>query len=313
MILMSWLLSLLVALLAGAIALACMLLVTSGLVDWYHIPSREGASGYFVLLWSLFAGLLGGIIGLIVARKVGGGFGSQLLWAAGINVLLCAVVAVVGWLFGDHSPDAEVNHPAPATSVVDYEAAKAAKLQAEFDAVLPDAPIPAWFPYTGDGGNPHHRAAALRNIQSNPGHIAELASLMTAEDRQTVVEALKIVQLLPKPVAPELKAGVAVCGRRIAQLIRQVNDAPAAEDPSFERAADVSVFFNAWIATARLLREPEHAGSAQDFVPELLEILTLSRVRPEIHVMRQDVLRVASHYAEKWAGIAPLPGDPPAR
>ena len=50
-----------------------------------------------------------------------------------------------------------------------------------------------------------------------------------------------------------------------------------------------------------------------DFVPELRTILELSRVRPDSIVLRGDVCRVASFYLREWAGVAPLPTDPPPR
>ena len=66
---------------------------------------------------------------------------------------------------------------------------------------------------------------------------------------------------------------------------------------------------SAWMEAVRPLREK----SGGDFIPELKEILTLSRVRDDSYVMKQDIRRVASYYAQQWAGLAPLPGDPPPR
>jgi CheY-like chemotaxis protein len=303
---MPWPLALLIALLAGVIALACMLPVSIGLVDWYRISGREGASGYFVIFCSLLAGLIGAIIGCFVARQAGPGFGNAMLWAAGVNVLLCALIAGIGYLFApDRDRPDEVDL---ASAQAEFEAAQQARSRAEFDAVPADAPIEAWFPYLG---NDRFHDEALRHIQAKPGHVTELAVFLNAANSRAAAEAFRVIHYLPKPIAPELKAAVVSHGKVLADLIRRVNETPEADDPGYELAAEASFRFSAWIGTARLLREPENGGTPDDFVPELLEILELSRVRPEIHVMRQDVLRVASHYAEKWAGVAPLPGDPP--
>jgi hypothetical protein len=55
------------------------------------------------------------------------------------------------------------------------------------------------------------------------------------------------------------------------------------------------------------------AGAGGDFVPELQEILTLSRVREDSHCLQADVRRVASYYLKEWAGVEPLAGDPKPR
>lgn len=300
--------SFLVAVITGGVTLVCMLAVTSGLVEWYKISTHEGASGYFVVFWSLLAGVAGALIGFVVAHRVGEGFAHQLLWSVGVVLGLCALLAGGGYLFAPH-------REAPASDELglaqaNFEAAQRSEVQGEFDMVPPDAPMAAWFPHTGEGGHPELREVALRHIMAKPGYITELNALMVDADRRTAVEALEIVRLLPKPLAPDLKAGVVACGKHLAILIRQVNETPAAADPHYESAGEVRVRFTAWLGVAKLLRQPENGGLSEDFIPELRGILTLSRARPEIPAMRQDVLRVASYYAEKWAGIAPLPGDP---
>ncbi|TLD70675.1 hypothetical protein FEM03_10190 [Phragmitibacter flavus] len=310
---MSHLISITVALLAGIIAFASMLLVALGIVDWYRIPSREGASGYFVVVNALLAGFIGTIIGWIVARKTGPGMATELVWAGGTNILLCALIALVACLFAPRQPEPHVETHPPTSPLPDHETLQKQRAQELFDAIPPNAPIPQWFPYTGEGGDLKLRATALQHILAKPGHIAEINALLISPDRPTAVNALRLVTQLPMPPAPELKAGVAACGSHLAKLIREVNATPEAEDPSYELAGETAVRFSSWIATARLLREPANGGSPDDFVRELLEILALSRARPEIHTMRQDILRVASHYAQEWAGIPPLPDDPPPR
>lgn len=81
---MSWLASLFVAILtavagafaAGAVAALC--------VDWYHVSSREGASGYFVISIAFLGIILGAILGLVSARIVAAGAHPSFLRALGI-------------------------------------------------------------------------------------------------------------------------------------------------------------------------------------------------------------------------------------
>ncbi len=93
---MSWLVSIVVSLLSGAIALFLAGYIAILCVDWYRIPSREGASGYFVVLIALLGGVAGTILGCIVARIVassmGPSFGRELAFA----ILSILVVAGVG-------------------------------------------------------------------------------------------------------------------------------------------------------------------------------------------------------------------------
>ena len=182
------------------------------------------------------------------------------------------------------------------------------KVQAAFEAVPPDAPISAWFAYTRNGAPPERRGIAIRNITEKTDYAAELGALMVADDAQAAAEAMYLVEHLPRPPAA-LLGSVAAAGRQIAALMRKVNAATLEQDPGFLGAADVSIRFSAWLSAARTLRE----GSGGDFVPELRAILELSRMRTDSYVMQQDVRRVASFYLNQWAGIAPLPGDPPPK
>ena len=54
-------------------------------------------------------------------------------------------------------------------------------------------------------------------------------------------------------------------------------------------------------------------GICKQKMPQLQEIATLARQCPDDYSIRMTVLRVASFYLDKWAGIAPLPDDPPPR
>ena len=87
-------------LLAGAIANAC--------VSWYHVSSREGASGFFVMFLGLAGGVLGCIIGLVSARIVashfGPGFGKELLGALTVVLSIASVCAILCRLLADVPP-----------------------------------------------------------------------------------------------------------------------------------------------------------------------------------------------------------------
>src|SRR5215212_4463241 len=68
--LMSWLASLLVALLAAAIGLVLGGFVASHAVSWYRISSFEGGSGYFVVALALLGFVVGFVIGVVASRIV---------------------------------------------------------------------------------------------------------------------------------------------------------------------------------------------------------------------------------------------------
>ncbi len=74
-------------------------------------------------------------------------------------------------------------------------------------------------------------------------------------------------------------------------------------------AALISPRFSAWMEATRALQGKEGI----DFVPQLKEIIEPARKHDKSHVLRIDVVRVASYYLQQWGGIEPLPTDPPPR
>ena len=64
----SWLSSLVIALLTGIISLFASGVVAALAVEWYRISSFEGGSGFFVIGMALLGGMAGTVIGLIAAR-----------------------------------------------------------------------------------------------------------------------------------------------------------------------------------------------------------------------------------------------------
>jgi hypothetical protein len=201
-----------------------------------------------------------------------------------------------------------IEPPPPGPTQEEVDAAEAAQEQATFAAIAPDAPITVWLPYTRYGADEARLAAAVARIAARPAYVSELAALMVAEDAELASDALRVVEHLPQPPAA-LVAPVAEAGKRLAERMRRVNETTPEQDPSYLWAADVSVRFSAWMEAVRALREKCGA----DLTPELGQILVLSRMRSDSRVMRGDVRRVASYYMHEWAGLAPLPDDPPPR
>jgi hypothetical protein len=67
---MSWLLSIVVGILTAVIGAIATGTIAALAADWYRIPSREGASGYFVLGFILLAIIVGFLVGIGVSRMV---------------------------------------------------------------------------------------------------------------------------------------------------------------------------------------------------------------------------------------------------
>lgn len=93
---MSWLASLLVAVLTGLLGMVLSGVVANLAVGWYRISSFEGGSGYFVVGMALL-GLLGGaVIGLVTARTMAGGDPGLIKVLATSGGLVLAVVGGIG-------------------------------------------------------------------------------------------------------------------------------------------------------------------------------------------------------------------------
>lgn len=198
--------------------------------------------------------------------------------------------------------------PPPPPTQAELEAREEAEAQAKFDALAPDAPIVEWIPYTEPGMNERRSELAMQRLTSRPGFVRELSVLTLDPVPQRAAQALHLIGRLPQP-SGDLLATVSAAGQDILVRLREFNATSPEQDPSFEGAADVGIRFSAWMAAVRALREK----SGGDFIPELREILELSRVRTDSIVLRGDVRRVASYYLREWAGVEPLPGDPPPR
>ncbi len=196
--------------------------------------------------------------------------------------------------------------PAPRKTKEEHEAEAAAEKEAEFAAIPADAPVQSWFPYLAYEQPQTERARNL--VTRRPNLAQELGVLATNEDARLAEAAMRCIEQLPNPTA-EFIAPIESAGRNLAGRLRAVNVTTVEQDPGYHGAADIAIRFSGWMAAVRTLRDK--AGG--DFTPELKTILELSRVRTDSTVMRSSVCRVASYYLHQWAGIAPLPTDPPPR
>ncbi len=303
---MNWTLSLFISSLAGLVGLFVAGLIAIAWVDWYRVTSFEGASGYFVIAVALLGGLFSSVVGLIVSRIVAGGadpgFAKALGFAVSIVVGIGLFVTAVAFAFRDRTPRV----PIPEWSEESEKARREAEEQAAFDSIPADAPIRELIPYTAEWQNETRRAATIERITGRDNYVAELGALMLDSDKSLAGDAMQLVANLPNP-DPEIVAAMEAVGNDLIARIRMVNETSPETDPSFEGAAEVAYRFSVWISAVRRLREKGEEG----FLPELQEILNLSRIRTESHTMQQDVRRVASHYLHLWTGIEPVPGDSP--
>jgi hypothetical protein len=105
---MSWLLSIIVALISGLVSLFLAGFIANQCVSWFNISSREGASGYFVVLVALCGGVVGLVLGLVTARimasNFGSGFGKELLGALATVVLISGLATLICRLMADIPP-----------------------------------------------------------------------------------------------------------------------------------------------------------------------------------------------------------------
>ncbi len=105
---MSWLVSLLVAVLSGVASLFLAGFVADACVSWYRISSRDGGAGYFVVFTAMLGGIAGTILGLIVARivasQIAPGFTRELVGSLSVVLLVTGVIALTARILGDVPP-----------------------------------------------------------------------------------------------------------------------------------------------------------------------------------------------------------------
>jgi len=198
--------------------------------------------------------------------------------------------------------------PVPAPTREQEEAAADAKQEAAMRALAADAPLARWLVFTRYGVPQARVDAAIAAIRARPNFATEMAREMLDGDYESSRDALHAFEHM-KPPPAELAGAVAAVGKQIAQSLRNLEKEPADSATYQEEVAGISTRFGAWMVATRALQETKSA----DFVPQLEEIIAPARRLGDVYAIRIDVVRVASFYLEKWAGIAPLPGDPPPR
>lgn len=105
---MGWLSSIGIGVLAAAVGAVASGFVANLAVGWYRVSGRDGASGYFVVLFGLLGLIVGLITGIVVARTQGSvvepHFGKVLAFAVAWVLGLVALVGLVAWASADREP-----------------------------------------------------------------------------------------------------------------------------------------------------------------------------------------------------------------
>lgn len=198
--------------------------------------------------------------------------------------------------------------PAAQMSPVDREQAALDEERGRFEALTLDEPLAQILPFVLDARSPEIRQRALDGVRRRRGLLSDLRAVVLDDDAQSAAKGLRTMELLLER-ASELAPLLEDAGTDIADRIERFTTSTPQEDPDYSAAADASVRFSAWMAALRAFRSQGiHLGEQA-----LARILELSRLRPDSQVMQADIRRVASHYLNEWAGVAPLPGDPPPR
>ena len=188
------------------------------------------------------------------------------------------------------------------------EAAEDAAQEAAMRALAPDAPLSQWLVYTRYGVPQARIDAAVAIIRARPGFKDEMAHEMLAGELESSRNALRALPHF-QPPPTELADAVKAVAHEIAQATRALDPGPVPLEQQYSHGADIATRFSAWMEAARALQGKDGV----DFVPQLQEIIEPARKHAQNHMMRIDVVRVASYYLQQWGGIAPLPTDPPPR
>src|SRR4051812_10559835 len=105
---MSWIASILVALLAAAIGLVLGGFIASNAVSWYRISSFEGGAGYFVVGMALLGCVAGFVIGLMASRVVAAsahpGVWRAIGWSQLVVIGIAAIIAGIARFSADVAP-----------------------------------------------------------------------------------------------------------------------------------------------------------------------------------------------------------------
>lgn len=201
-----------------------------------------------------------------------------------------------------------VPKPPPPLTREQQDALDEANKVTEMRALAADAPLAAWLVHTKYGASQPRIDEAVAAMRARPAFIAEMSHEMLEGEYEASRNALRAFEHI-KPPPAELVESIAKVGDKIAQALLELEKVPAdaAEYNDLTTAADTR--FAAWMVAVRAYQEPKLA----DFAPQLQAILGPARRLSGNYAIRIDVTRVASFYLHKYAGIEPLPGDPPPR
>ncbi len=102
---MPWLLSFLVAALSGILGLFSSGFVAAAYANWYHVSTREGAAGFFVVGMALLGGIAGFIVGLVSSRVVAApSFGKVIACSSGVVLGIAGLAALLLYVLADIPP-----------------------------------------------------------------------------------------------------------------------------------------------------------------------------------------------------------------
>lgn len=197
--------------------------------------------------------------------------------------------------------------PPPRISPEQRDAALEAVEEAKLAALTPDTPLAQWLVFTRYGTAQHRIDTAAAAIRARPRFVEEMSYEMLQGSHEASRDALRAVEHI-QPPPYELARAIAQVGDDIAASIKSLpTNAPADDQP--DAHADISTRFSAWMAATLALQ----GRGGVDFVPQLQAIIEPARTHDQSYVLQIDVVRVASFYLKEWAGIEPLPTDPPPR
>lgn len=148
---MTWVTSLIVSILGGLSSLLLAGVIANACVSWYHIPSREGASGYFVVFVALGGGVAGLVVSFIVAQIAASVFGPGFLKAlgsaigvvlliTGVTVTICRLLAHVPPTIDGEELNLEVEFRFPAGSGGTNPPTAEGEWRVELDPLTPSNP-----------------------------------------------------------------------------------------------------------------------------------------------------------------------------
>lgn len=280
-------------------------------VRWYHISSFEGGSGYFVMFIGLFGGIAGLGVGLgtalyclLAGTRFEGWSAVPIAWGVAASILV--VASGLSFLLAPPASPSSAAASAPAVATDAEDDAPPA------DPLGPSATLEDLLQAFGWTGDPTKRAELGTRIAAFPDLSERLDTLVVDEESEIAASAIGVLTYLPLDAERRMELLVRA-GEDIAERVDRFEHVSPEADPSYEGAADAGRRFSAWVESARLARAADPKRIDDTLGPLLVRMLEGARRRPDSHVFRQDICRVASYYANQWLQLAPAAGDPAPR